>query len=140
LSALISLFLENNTHLVRINLSTRAPAAFGAMAGLTESALNVGAPFMVLYGAIARLSRAEQLIALNACFALGKAIQVVLMRAVGLPQISWLALGVGTLVGIVAFYLGNAVGNKFSESRFRRVLRYFLVAIVSALILRAIYS
>ena len=56
-----------------------SPHAFGVLAGVTESSLNVGAPFIVLYGGLAGLNRARQLLALNLCFAVGKSIQVFLL-------------------------------------------------------------
>ena len=123
----------------RIRFSTPATVAFGALAGLTESALHVGAPFMVLYGALAQLDRRKQLVALNVCFALGKTIQLGLMRVTGLPQISLLAVATGTTASMLAFYLGNAVANRFSETHFRKVLRYFLVAVAGVLILRNLF-
>ncbi|NLD53760.1 MAG: TSUP family transporter, partial [Burkholderiaceae bacterium] len=69
-------FLLERPRAARRPLAGWAPLAFGTLAGVTESALNVGATFMVLYGALARLDRIRALIALNVCFALGKTIQI----------------------------------------------------------------
>lgn len=135
-SVLISLLLER-WQPARAASPQRAAAVFGTLAGVTESALNVGAPFMVLYGAVARLGRLQQLIALNVCFALGKAIQVSLMALAGPPQVSPAALGIGTSACLLAYYLGDAASSRFSDALFRRLLRYFLVVIVAALAVRA---
>jgi len=120
-----------------ISSPTRAAAVFGGLAGATESALNVGAPFMLIYGALARFNRIEQLTALNLCFALAKTIQVGLIYATGAPPASPWALAFGTLASGACYYLGNRVANRFSEARFRRLLRYFLMIMVGALVVRA---
>lgn len=115
-----------------------AGAVFGGLAGMTESALNVGAPFALLYGALARLNRLEQLVVLNLCFALAKTIQVGLICMTNVPRVSLAALALGTAVSGAAYYVGNGWANHFSETRFRDLLRYFLVIMIGALILRAL--
>lgn len=132
-------FLLERPRAARRPLAGWAPLAFGTLAGVTESALNVGAPFMVLYGALARLDRIRALIALNVCFALGKTIQIGLMQAGGLPPVSWLSLGAGTAASMLAFHLGDAMASRFPEVRFRIAFRCFLVAISATLLLRALY-
>jgi len=132
-------FLLERPRAARKPLAGWAPPAFGTLAGVTESALNVGAPFMVLYGALARLDRIRALIALNVCFALGKTIQIGLMQASGLPSVSWLALGAGTAASMLAFHLGDAMASRFPEARFRIAFRCFLLAISATLLLRALY-
>lgn len=117
--------------------SRRAAPAFGVMAGVTESALNVGAPFMVLFGGLGRLSRAQQLIALNLCFLVGKVIQLsVLLVATAIPLPPWtLVAAVGVCM---AFYsAGDHFAGRFSEDVFRRWLSLFLGAMVVALVVRA---
>lgn len=116
----------------------RAGALFGGLAGITEAALNVGAPFVLIYAALTRLQRLEQLIALNLCFALGKAIQLGVMSMTDLPQVSPAALALGTVASGAAFHVGNGMAGRFSEARFRELLRYFLMVMIGALIVRAI--
>ena len=137
-SVVMSVLLER-PRAARATLAGWAPPAFGTLAGVTESALNVGAPLMVLYGALARLDRVRALIALNVCFALGKTIQIGLMQASGLPRVSWLALGAGTAASLLAFHVGDAMASRFPEVRFRIAFRCFLVAISATLVLRALY-
>lgn len=114
----------------------RAPL-YGALAGVTESALNVGAPFMVLYGGLARLARIEQLLALNLCFCLGKCIQVGLMAVELPPTATPLAIVSGCLGSLAAYAIGDRLAGRFSEETFRRLLRNFLMAMVAALLFRA---
>jgi uncharacterized protein len=116
----------------------RGAPAFGLMAGVTESALNVGAPFMVLLGGLARYDRVQQLIALNLCFAFGKAIQLTLLTSVsGVP------VGAGATAGAVAIaLLGYRVGDRFAGrwdgQRFRRALDAFLLLMALALVARGL--
>ncbi|WP_077001236.1 sulfite exporter TauE/SafE family protein [Variovorax sp. KK3] len=115
----------------------KAGAVFGGLAGMTESALNVGAPFALLYGAFARLNRIEQLVVLNLCFALAKAIQVGLISVTSVPHVGGMAMVLGTAASGAAYYLGNGLANRFSEARFRALLRCFLFVMIGALIARA---
>lgn len=124
----------------RTDLSARALRAapvFGVLAGLTESALNVGAPFMVLFGGVARLTRQQQLIALNLCFAAGKLIQIgLLLPVAGLPVPLW-ALIPCIAVSLLFYLAGDHFAGRYSEESFRRLLVGFLVAIVLALLVKA---
>lgn len=116
----------------------RSSGAFATLAGLTESSLNVGAPFMVLFGALAHLTRVEQLIALNLCFFLGKSIQVGLMSLTGSFGLASPAmLLAGTTVGLGCFIAGNRLAGCFPESTFRRAMNGFLMVLVVALLFRA---
>lgn len=117
--------------------SRRAAPAFGIMAGVTESALNVGAPFVVLFAGLGRLTRAQQLIALNMCFFLGKIIQLsVLLAVTAIPMPSWtLAAAVG--VSLAFHSAGDRFAGRFSDDVSRRWLGLFLSAMVVALVLRA---
>lgn len=117
--------------------SRRAAPAFGILAGVTESALNVGAPFMVLFAGLSRLTRAQQLIALNLCFFLGKIIQLsVLLAVTAIPMPAWtLAAAVG--VCLVFHTAGDRLAGRFPDDVSRRWLGFFLSAMVVALVLRA---
>jgi uncharacterized membrane protein YfcA len=118
----------------------RTGALLGGLAGVTEAALNVGAPFMLIYGAVMRLSRVQQLVVLNLCFALGKAIQIgVVCLTVG-PRVGVVELAVGAAASVLAFHIGNAWAERFSEARFRSMLRGFLIVMIGALIVRGVVA
>ncbi|WP_245001980.1 TSUP family transporter [Cupriavidus pinatubonensis] len=121
----------------KMSSPTRVAVVFGGLAGVTEAALNVGAPFMLLFGAMARLGRLEQLMVLNLCFALGKTIQIGLLQMSGAPAISITALAAGTMASGASYLVGDRVASRFSETKFRELLRCFLMAMVGALLLRA---
>lgn len=116
----------------------RGAPGFGMLAGMTESALNVGAPFMLLYGALARLSRFEQLLGLNICFAMGKGIQLVLTALAWPTAASSMPLLACTAASMLAYATGHQLSGRFDETRFRRLLRNFVVCMVAGLFVRAL--
>lgn len=118
-------------------LAWQAAPALGTLAGVTESALNVGAPFMVLYGGLAKLERLQQLLALNLCFCIGKAIQVGLTASSAPPLATGPALAWGTAACVLAYAAGDRWAGKFPERTFLFLLRGFLVLMVLALVARA---
>lgn len=118
----------------------RHASAFGALAGMTESALNVGAPFMLLYGSLAKLNRFEQLLALNLCFALGKGIQLALTAWSWPEAASGVALLVCTTASLAAYFAGHRLAGRFDEARFRRLLRNFIVCMVAGLLVRVVLA
>ena len=75
-----------------------ATALLGGLAGATETALNVGAPFMVLLAGMCRFSRLQMVLVLNLCFFMGKAIQLTLVFALGTVRPHWPLLAGGVLV------------------------------------------
>lgn len=116
--------------------SRRAAPLFGTLAGVTESALNVGAPFMVLFGGLARLTRHQQLIALNLCFFIGKSIQVSLMSTVPWP-VTPLPLVLGVSISLLFYSFGDRLAGRYSATAFRRLLAAFLCFMAVSLVLRA---
>ena len=110
---------------------------FGLFAGVTEAALNVGAPFMVLFAGLARLSRLQLLIALNVCFALGKSIQIALLMIVAPAPLSLPLLIAGVIVSLLAFWVGDRLAGRQSETGFHAWLRVFLVAMATLLVIRS---
>ena len=124
-------------HQVASDRMRRAAPLFGALAGITEAALNVGAPFVVLFAALSRLSRVQQMVALNLCFCVGKAIQVALLLAVAPAPVSGISLPLGVVVCLVFFRLGDHLAGRFPEDSFRQGLRFFLCVMAALLVVRA---
>jgi uncharacterized protein len=124
-------------HQVASDRMRRAAPLFGALAGITEAALNVGAPFVVLFAALSRLSRVQQMVALNLCFCVGKAIQVALLLAVAPAPVSGISLPLGVVVCLVFFRLGDHFAGRFPEDSFRQGLRFFLCVMAALLVVRA---
>lgn len=124
-------------HQVASNSMRSAAPLFGALAGITEAALNVGAPFVVLFAALSRLSRVQQMVALNLCFCVGKAIQVALLLTVAPAPVSGMSLTLGVVVCLVFFRLGDHLACRFHEDSFRQGLRFFLCVMAALLVVRA---
>ena len=118
-------------------VSVRRAPWFGLLAGVTEAALNVGAPFMVLFAGLARLSRLQMLIALNICFALGKSSQIGLLIIVAPVAVSLELLAAGVLMSLLAFRIGDRIAGRLSEAGFQAWLRIFLLAIATLLVIRS---
>jgi uncharacterized membrane protein YfcA len=116
--------------------SRRAAPLFGALAGMTETALNVGAPFMVLFGGLGQLTRHQQLISLYLCFFIGKVIQVSLLSNTT-PAVSWLPLVLAVAVSVVFNRIGDRFAGHYPAATFRRLLGGFLTLMVIALVMRA---
>ena len=118
--------------------SRRAAPVLGTLAGVTESALNVGAPFMVLFGGLARLTRHQQLIALNLCFFAGKAIQVSLLSTTPWP-VAPLPLVLGVSISLLLYGIGDRLAGRYPDAVFRRLLRVFLSFMAVSLVVRAAF-
>ena len=80
------------------------PGGSRSGSGMTEPALNVGASFMLIYGTVTRLTGIQQLLVLNRCFCVGKAIQIAMMAQVSSTVFSPMLLGLAVLAS-----LGGAV-------------------------------
>ena len=122
----------------RASAVRRSATGFGVLAGATESALNVGAPFMLLYGALARLTRFDHRLALNVCFALGKGIQLALTAFAWPAAASGFPMLVCTCTSILAYGIGHHLSGRFDEQRFRLLLRNFIACMVAGLLVRAL--
>jgi uncharacterized membrane protein YfcA len=114
----------------------RTAPGFGLMAGVTESALNVGAPFMVLLGGLARFDRVQQLIALNLCFAFGKAIQLTLLTSVAGFPTGAAATTAGVLIALLGYRLGDRFAGRWDGVNYRRWLDGFVLVMAVALVWR----
>jgi len=118
-------------------LRGRTVFSFGTCAGVTEAALNVGAPFMVLFGGLAQLTRFQQIIVLNLCFAVGKTVQLAL-QAIAIPTpvaIQFMIAAVG--VSGISYAGGIVFAGRYSEAAFRRGLVGFQCLMAALLFVRA---
>lgn len=123
---------------LREKSANASPMAFGAFAGLTDTSLNVGAPFIVLYGGLNHLNRLQQLLALNLCFAIGKTIQIGLTMATAPMPVSGAYLLWGVLASLCAYLAGARLAGRFSDEGFRRGLNIFLYGMACVLGYRAL--
>ncbi len=119
----------------------RAASIFGLLAGLTEAALNVGAPFLVLFAGLARLTRRQQVFALYLCFGVGKIIQItVILTHEGLPQPLTVPLVATAMLGCLIIHeFGDRWAGQLPEAAFRLAFSVFLVLISTMLFVRAAF-
>lgn len=137
LSALVPYFLR---HMAWINSETgiRGGHPFGFLAGVTESLMNVGAPFVLLFSGISNLNRPQQLLALNLCFAIGKTVQlglITLFIPVAVPTVQIIF---GVIFSSIGFRLGQRFSGTWSEALFRRTLFIFLLFMASAMLAKSV--
>lgn len=116
----------------------RAAVLFGALAGLTDGAMNAGAPIIVLFGGLARLSRAQLLSLLYIEFCFGKAVQLIIVFFISRPKVGGFALGLGIAASWGLFVLGDLLSGRFAERVFIRRLRVFLLLMSGILVSRAL--
>lgn len=116
-----------------------ASAICSTFAGATEAALNVGAPFMLIYGAITRLNRIQQLLVLNLCFSVGKAIQIGVIAQASTTLFSLPLLSLAVLTALGGQFVGNYYAGLFSEDVYRKILKIFLYLMAMVLLGRAIW-
>lgn len=115
----------------------RGGLPFGLLAGVTESLMNVGAPFILLFSGISNLQRRQQLLALNLCFAIGKTVQILLIALFIPVTVSWAHIGLAVLSSSLGFSVGDRFGGQWSEEKFRRGLFVFLLIMAAAMAVRA---
>ena len=136
-SSVVMPWLADRWATVTVASARRRAPWFGLMAGITESALNAGAPFMVLYGSMARLKRFQQLLALNVCFALGKTIQISLMALHWPPSASFSSLAAGVAASLSTYWAGDRLAGRYPQAQFQRLFRSFVFCMVFTLLIRA---
>jgi len=117
----------------------RAAPLFGLLAGLTEAALNVGAPFLVLFAGLGRLARKQQVLALYLCFGVGKIIQItVILAHDGLPTPLTMPMVAAVTLGCLLVHeAGDRWAGRLPEAAFRRAFNVFLIAVSAMLAARA---
>lgn len=118
----------------------RAAPGFSLLAGVTEAALNVGAPFILMYSGLARLTRVQQLLALNLCYGAGKLIQIGVLMQAGTTPMPWPHLFVAIAASLGGQMLGERYAGQFSETTFRFLFTRFLYTMALVMLCRAIYQ
>ena len=101
----------------------------GALAGVTETALNVGAPFMLMMNDGARLAQEKRRLSLNVCFAVGKTIQLFWLAGSASATLSpWTMIG-AVAAALATYGLGRRFAGRYPEIFFKRAFTTFLVGI-----------
>ncbi len=114
-------------------------AVCATLAGLTEAAINVGAPFLLIWCLVMGLAPVTMIQVLNMCFLTGKITQIGALTAGGIPAMAWASAAPLALVAAVPFWLGIRMREGADVATYRRWLRAFLSVMALVMIVRAIH-
>ncbi len=109
------------------------------LAGLTEAAINVGAPFLLIWCLVMGLAPVTMIQVLNMCFLTGKITQMGALTAGGIPAMAWASAAPLALVAAVPFWLGIRMREGADVATYRRWLRAFLSLMAVVMIARSIH-
>lgn len=142
LAALILLYLWDNLRFSRDWLDQHGVAAmamFGIGAGLAAGTTNVMVAVLIVYFLSLQTPRATMVPALNACFFVGKASQIVVLALAGLVGIGLVLETLPlALAAVVALAIGQRLQARIEVETYQKILRKLLL--VLALILIAQFS
>lgn len=99
---------------------------FGLLAGVSEAAINVGGPFLLIWCLAMGLVPMTMIQVLNFCFLSGKITQMAALTAGGVPPLAWLSALPLTVVAAGPFWLGMRMREGADVATYRRWLRGFL--------------
>ncbi len=105
-------------------------------AGVSESSINVGGPFLLVWCLLMGLAPITMIQILNLCFLAGKLTQVAALTAGGVPFMAWIGALPLALVALLPFMLGIRQREGADVATYRRWLRLFLSLMALLLVLR----
>ena len=114
-------------------------AVSATLAGLTEAAINIGAPFLLIWCLLMGLAPVTMIQVLNMCFVTGKLTQIGALTAGGIPAAAWLSATPLALVAALPFWAGIRMREGADVATYRRWLRNFLSLMALVMIIRAIH-
>lgn len=109
----------------------------GLLAGFAGGTTNVMVAILLIYFLSAEVARAEMVTAMNLCFLIGKVSQIIVFLVIGLISLP-LLLKTAPLaaVGLGSLLVGQRIGNRIPQERYKRWLRYLLAVIAIILIVQ----
>jgi uncharacterized membrane protein YfcA len=96
------------------------------LAGVSESAINVGGPFLLIWCLVMGLAPVTLIQVLNLCFLTGKTTQVAALTAGGVPVLAWVSAAPLAIAALLPFRLGIRMRERADIVAYRRWLRAFL--------------
>ena len=128
---------------IRANLIRRYPLAFGFafgfVGGLTEGAVNIGAPSYLIYFLLLDVPVASIIVILNFIFAVGKMAQAALLASHGAYTAPMLVtIAPLSLIAVAAFAIGLRLRARHDPARYRAWLKLALALMVMTLLGRAL--
>ena len=138
LAALILLYLWNGLRIPRQwleNHALLAMALFGVTAGMAAGTTNVMVAVLIIYFLSLETPRATLVPALNSCFLVGKASQIVVLAIAGLVSLRLVLETVPlALAAVIALALGQRLQHRIQVATYQAILRKLLLLLAIVLI------
>jgi len=138
LAALILLYLWNNLRIPKQWLADNAllaMASFGIIAGFAAGTTNVMVAVLIVYFLSLETPRSTMVPALNSCFLVGKASQIVVLAIAGLVGFRlMLETAPLALTAVIALLLGQRLRSRIEVSTYQAILRKLLLLLAVVLI------
>ena len=138
LAGLILLYLWNNLRIPRQWLEDHALLAmvlFGLSAGIAAGTTNVMVAILIIYFLSLETPRSTMVPALNSCFLVGKASQIVVLAIAGLVGFRLLLETAPlALAAVIALLLGQRLHSRIQVSTYQAILRKLLLLLALILI------
>jgi uncharacterized membrane protein YfcA len=138
LAGLILLYLWNNLRIPRQWLEDHAllaMALFGLSAGIAAGTTNVMVAILIIYFLSLETPRSTMVPALNSCFLVGKASQIVVLAIAGLVGFRLLLETAPlALAAVIALLLGQRLHSRIQVSTYQAILRKLLLLLAVILI------
>ncbi len=138
LAGLILLYLWNNLRISKKWLADNAllaMALFGLTAGIAAGTTNVMIAILIIYFLSMETPRSTMVPALNSCFLVGKASQIVVLAIAGLVGFRLLLETAPlALAAVIALLLGQRLQSRIQVSTYQSILRKLLALLAVVLI------
>jgi hypothetical protein len=138
LAGLILLYLWNNLRIPRQWLADNAllaMALFGLTAGIAAGTTNVMVAILIIYFLSLETPRSTMVPALNSCFLVGKASQIVVLAIAGMVSIRlMLETAPLAVAAVIALLLGQRLHTRIQVSTYQSILRKLLLLLALILI------
>ena len=128
---------KSNITVLRNNpIPVAAACAIGA--GVTESAVNIGSPFLLLFCLLAGLAPLAIVQVLNWCFFIGKSTQAIGLFFAGISGPIWLSTLPLVLIAWLPMQYGASIRERSDAARYKTWLRIFIAAMSVVLLFKAL--
>ena len=138
LAALILLYLWNNLRIPKqwlVDHAMAAMAVFGMTAGIAAGTTNVMVAVLIIYFLSLETPRSILVPALNSCFLVGKASQIIVLAIAGLVGVRLLLETAPlALAAVIALRLGQGLQSGIEVSTYQAILRKLLALLAIILI------
>jgi len=136
---ILFLWLDTRGHLTRVNPDNKPRGVLlaGLVTGFLVGNVNAGVPVLIIFSLYNQLSRRQSMVLFNSCFLTGKLTQIVLFGSLGILNLQWQKLGlILLLIAISGVLLGQWLGQRLDQARWRMAMRWVLLAIALSLIFK----